>query len=183
MDRPATEPILEVRLAGQVGRAWGLLGVLVLLGQAIYRLGALALAALRSPLGPWQWAVLAAWTAAMVYGEGVRGFQRGFSPRVVARAWYLARHPHPVHVPLAPLYAMGLVHATRKRLVTSWALTTTMIGLVILMRFVSQPLRGIIDAGVVAGLIWGAVAILVFALRGALGRPPGVALDLPSARA
>ena len=42
--------------------------------------------------------------------------------------------------------------------------------------------KQLVDAGVVAGLGWGLVAILVFAARALGGRPPAVALELPGPR-
>ncbi len=49
-----------------------------------------------------------------------------------------------------------------------------------LVRALAQPWRGIVDAGVVVGLTWGCVAILVFWARSLLGRPPEIAPDFPS---
>ena len=40
-----------------------------------------------------------------------------------------------------------------------------MIALIILVRFLSQPWRGIVDAGIVAGLSWGFIALLAFSLQ------------------
>jgi hypothetical protein len=101
---------------------------------------------------------------------------------VVARALHLARHPRPLHLLLAPFYCMGLVHASRRRLVTSWVLVVTIASMVVAVRFLPQPWRGMVDAGVVVGLGWGLVAILVFAARALGGRPPAVALELPGPR-
>jgi hypothetical protein len=139
--------------------------VVALLGQAIYRLTPMALDAIRGGLDALQIAALAGWTAFSIYAEGYRAFQRQFSPRVVARARYLSAHPRPLHVVLAPAYCMGLLHATKKRLVVSWIVTLAIIGIVIVVRRLDQPWRGIIDAGVVAALVWGTVAIVVFAAR------------------
>jgi hypothetical protein len=61
---------------------------------------------------------------------------------------------------------MGYFHATRRRQITSWSLTLGIIALVIGVRYLVQPWRGIIDAGVVVGLAWGVVAVGWFAVRG-----------------
>ena len=155
---------------------WAIGGVLALLGQAVWRLAGHAVQPwLDGSLVPWQIALCAAWTLFSMYAEGYRGFQRGFSRRVVARAFHLAREPRAVRVLLAPLYAMGLVCATRKRLAISWTFVLAIAAVVFVVRHVSQPYRGIIDAGVVVGLVWGIVAMLAFVFR----RPDAIDLELP----
>jgi len=105
------------------------------------------------------------WTLFNAYAEGYRGFQRSFSPRVVGRALHLARHPRPLFVVLAPAFCMALFHAKRKNLILAWAVLALVIAAITLVRFLPQPWRGIVDAGVVIGLIWGmASLILIFVL-------------------
>lgn len=155
--------------------AWGVLGVLAILGQAIFRLGALALEPLRdgSVLTGGQIALYIGWTVFNAYAEGYRGFQRAFSPRVVARAVHLGRHPTPLRVLLAPLYCMALFGATRRRLIVAWVMLGGIALLVTLVRQLPQPWRGIVDAGVVVGLLWGVVVIVwLFARAVVQGRVP-----------
>lgn len=155
---------------------WGILGVLILLAKAIYQLTPKVLELEECPLSASHWLVLVGWVAINAYSEGYRGFHKNFAPRVVVRAQHLAAHPRPLYVLLAPLYCMGLIHATRKRLIVSWTLTAAIVVLVTLVRHVSQPWRGIIDAGVVVGLALGSVSILYYWL----GRRPNVPADVPS---
>ena len=70
-----------ISLAGHVGRLWGLAGVAMLLAQAVMRLSRHAADGLRMELSPLHWLALGAWLLVMIYFEGIRGFQRGFSPR------------------------------------------------------------------------------------------------------
>ncbi|HTL36547.1 MAG TPA: hypothetical protein VL326_25615 [Kofleriaceae bacterium] len=154
---------------------WGVVGVIAILGKAIYQLTPIALAAHDVPFNTLQWIVLAVWVVFIVYSEGYRAFHKAFSPRVVARAQHLSAHPRALYVAIAPLYCMGLVHATRKRLIVSWCVTLGIIGLVLLVRQLDQPWRGIIDGGVVLGLSVGVLSILYFALA----KQPGVAPDVP----
>jgi hypothetical protein len=154
---------------------WGIVGVVAILGNAIYRLTPIALAAHSARLTTLQWIVLAVWLVFMVYSEGYRAFHKAFSPRVVARAQHLAAHPRPLHVAIAPLYCMGLVHATRKRMNVSWCVTLGIVGLVVLVRQLAQPWRGIIDGGVVLGLSVGVLSILYYALA----KQPAVSPDVP----
>jgi hypothetical protein len=158
---------------------WGVLGFTALIAQAIIRLTPLAVDAVRMPLEPLHWIVLAAWIAFMIYSEGYRGFQKQVAPRMVARAAHLTAHPRPLHVALAPLYLMGLIHATRRRLVTSWCVVIGIVGLVLTVRMFAQPWRGIVDAGVVIGLVWGIVAVLVGIARALRGGPVTAAPEVP----
>jgi hypothetical protein len=156
------------------------LGVAALLLRAIWGLAPVAVEALtRHRLSVAQWVLAVGGAAFFGFFEGYKGFQRGFSPRVVARALHLARDPRPLHVLLAPIFCMGLIHAARRRLVASWVLLVVITGAVLSMRLVPQPVRGIVDLGVVVGLGWGLVALLVFAARAAAGSPARVPADLP----
>lgn len=158
---------------------WGITGVLGLLAQALYRLTPYAIDAITHPLTLVELAVLVGWVVFNAYSEGYRGFHRMFSPRVVARARALDANPKPLLVVLAPIYCMGLIHATRKRLIVSWLLTLGIVAIVIAVRLLDQPWRGIVDAGVVAGLAIGFVSILYFVVLALLGRPIAVNPDLP----
>ncbi|MEM7248939.1 MAG: hypothetical protein AAF533_26665 [Acidobacteriota bacterium] len=140
---------------------WGVLGFLALIVKALWMLTPIALAAFRSEsMGALHWVLAAAWIVFMIYSEGYRGFHQAFSPRLAARALHLAHHPRPLHVALAPAYVMGLMHATRKRLIVSWCLLLGIVALVIGVRMLSQPWRGIVDAGVVLGLTVGGISVV-----------------------
>lgn len=159
---------------------WGIAGVLALLVNATISLGVRAVEAIRGGLSPGEWALVVASIAFNGYFEGYRAFQLQFAPRVVARALYLARRPRPLHVLLAPLYCMALFHATRRRLITSWIIVFGVVGLVMIVRLIGQPWRGIIDVGVAMALAWGVGAIVVFAARAARGVEPPIAADVPA---
>src|SRR5258706_13569029 len=96
---------------------WGVAGVVALCSRAIVRLGGLAFEAVTGPeLTSFQILLLASWVFVSLYFEGYHAFQLRFCPRVVARALYLAGHPRPMFVLLAPLFSMGFFHANRKTL-------------------------------------------------------------------
>ena len=147
-----------------IGFFWGIGGVLSLLLFAVYRLLPVALELRFIPLGAVQSAALAFSVVYMIYAEGYRGFHRGFAPRVVLRADYLRRHPRTIHTALAPLFCMGYIHATRRRRLFSYGLTAMIVCFVLIARQLPQPWRGIVDAGVVAGLIVGIASIFYFLL-------------------
>ena len=164
--------------------AWALGGVVLLLVQAIWRLTPLAVQPLVArTLGTEQACLYVAWVIFSIYAEGYRGFQKRFSPRVVARAFYLAKNPRPLHVLLAPAFCMSLFHATRRGRIVAWGITLMVLGFVLTVRFIPQPWRGIIDGGVVVGLGWGTAAILYFFARYLKNGRPDIDPDLPRAPA
>jgi hypothetical protein len=159
---------------------WGIAWVSLLLGRAIWRLTPWA-------LEPWtedlmtsgQQAIYVGWLVANAYLEGYRGFQLRFSPRVVSRAVYLGENPRPLWVVLALPFCMSLFHATRRQMTVSWVFIGALIVVIWWVRTLSQPWRGIIDGGVVLGLVWGLGVIWWLFGRYLAGEkvpPPG---DLP----
>lgn len=98
----------------------------------------------------------------MLYSEGYRGFQKGFSPRVAARALYLRENATFLRTLLAPFFLMGYFHSTRKRKIVSYSLTIGIVLLVLMVRFLPQPWRGIVDAFVVLGLVYGIISLAAF---------------------
>ncbi|PXF31920.1 hypothetical protein WH50_07405 [Pokkaliibacter plantistimulans] len=134
---------------------WGIAGVSLLLLSAIGRLLPLSLSAFDMPLSWQHWITFWFFLIFMLYNEGYRGFQKAFSPRTAARARYLSRSATPAQAIFAPFFCMGYFHTTRKRQIISISITCTVILLIILFHFLPQPWRGILDGGVVAGLIWG----------------------------
>lgn len=161
------------------GSYWGFFGVVGLLASAVYRLWPQASALSDVALSPLHWCVLAVFVPFMAYSEGYRGFHLNFAPRVVARAAWLRRHASPQLLLLAPLFCMGFIHASRKRKVISFTVTMAIVTLVISVRQLAQPWRGIIDAGVVLGLALGVASLLYHFVRQLAGNTPAVPLDLP----
>ena len=93
-----------------------------------------------------MWAAYAAFVVFMTYVEGYKAFHRKFSPMVVARALTLRDAPlH--HVVFAPFYAMGLFHASKKRLATSWGFVVGIAALVKLVKTLDYPWRAVVDGG------------------------------------
>ncbi len=150
---------------GTVAAAWGMLGICLILGSAIYRLTLVGLEAFSFPLTWYHWLIAVIWIAFMAFSEGYRGFQKGFSPRVAARIAWLQRNPTPLRLVLAPLFCMGYFHIERKRQIITFVLTAMIIGLVQIVHLIEQPWRGIIDLGVVIGLAWGLLSLFVFTVQ------------------
>jgi hypothetical protein len=160
--------------------SWGILGVVLLLVSALYRLAPIAWVPIRDgTLTTFHWVIIAIWTVISAHAEGYKGFQKKFSPRTVARAVYLGNHPTPLRAVLAPLFCMGFFDATKRVLITAWAVTIGVIILVIIIKTLDQPWRGIIDIGVVVGLGWGLTSLLVFFFGALFGRPPAYDPGIP----
>lgn len=173
-----------------IAQYWGLLGVFGLIASAVLRLSPRIWELRNFELGGWHWLVLVTFTLYMAYAEGYKGFHLNFAPRVVARAQYLremtdeAAAMRVLLTVLAPAFCMGFFYATRRRMTISWLVTSAIVALVIAVSHTPQPWRGIVDAGVVTGLVLGLLSLLWHWQRLALaGVRPAVPLDLPAAAA
>ena len=159
-----------------LGFIWGVGGVLILLLFAIYRLAPMALALEDASMEIIHWACLALSISYMAYAEGIKGFHQGFAPRLVKRALYLKQNPNISYAIFAPFFCMGYFCATKKRQFSSLGLTGLIVCFVILVRLLSQPWRGILDAGVVTGLTIGCGSILYF-LYLSITRAEGISIS------
>lgn len=174
------------RLFGWFGVLWAVVGVSLLLGNPVYRLGKRALDSFDLAWTPIHWIALAVCLIFMGYSEGYKGFQKAFSPRAASRTRYLRDNPTVLRVVLAPFFVMCFFGATKKRLIVSWVLLLTIIGLILLVQQLpaDKPWRGIIDAGVVFGLSWGLItfwAYLIPALtRATFDVPPELNEPVPA---
>lgn len=160
---------------------WGMLGVLALLVEAIVRLFPPAIAPLVDGTLTWPQGLIYLGTVVFfAFAEGYRGFQKAFSPRAAARAVWLDREGAPTWLRvLAPLFCMALLHATRRRLIANWILVIGIVILIVLVRMMPQPWRAIVDGGVVVGLSWGAISLLVSYAQQLRGTAGDVPLSLP----
>jgi hypothetical protein len=168
----ATAPVrAPIRTAALIGTAWALIGVVAILGDAIARVWPYTREALRHGLTGPQWVLLIAWVVVMVVAEGYRGFQKRFAPRVTTRGLHLLQHGRGIDLLLAPFYCIGYFHAPRRQIISSWSLTAGITLLIVIVRTFDQPWRGIVDAGVLAGLAYGLAAVLANVLSQSTGRP------------
>ena len=74
---------------------------------------------------------------------------------------------------------MGYFHATRKRKIVSWCVTTAIVGLVLVVKLLPYPYRQIVDGGVVFGLSYGLICLLIYTFRALQGKLPEASPDLP----
>lgn len=183
MTRPAIPSTTSLRTKLVTG--WALLGVCALVGQAILRLAPRAAEALVDErTTSFQLGVTVAWVCSNAYLEGYRGFQKRFVPRVVARAAYLESHPTWLRQLFAPGFVMGYFDARPRVLATAWGLTALIVLAVTIVSRIAQPYRGMIDAGVVVGLVWGLAALLVGVVNWKTGgKTPLANAEVPGAEA
>ncbi|NIM63200.1 MAG: hypothetical protein GTO30_16635 [Acidobacteria bacterium] len=144
---------------GRLGAIWGAAGVIGTIVYALVRILPKAVEAYETGLDGLQWSVTIAFVFFMAYTEGYRGFQLRFSPRTAARLRHLREQPTAVRAVLAPFFAMGFFHANRRTLAVAYGLTFGITILVVLVRLLEQPWRGIVAGGVVVGLTWGVVSL------------------------
>jgi len=160
-----TQQSKRQNILGGLCLLWGAGGFVWMLVDAIFRLGSLVLHGIGSGETVAHWIEYAAFAAVMGYLEGYRGFQRSFSPRTASRAYYLYSHPTLLTGLLAPFFCMGFFRANRRPLLVAWVGTGLIVALVVALRVMPQPWRGVVDAGVVVGLSWGLVSFLIFLWR------------------
>jgi len=155
---------------GLLAALWGLAGVTALLGFAVYRLSKHMLTSFEYDWTPLHWLAFVANVLFMAWSEGYRGFQKGFSPRTVARMVYLLRNPGWISGIFAPFFCAGYFMAAKRIRMVVWIGTVGIVCLVLLVQQTSQPWRGIIDAGVVVGLSWGIASLWIIAALTLTGR-------------
>ncbi len=166
-------------MIGILGAIWGIGGISLLFGSALFRLYPYARELYEIPFEWIHWVTLAFCLFFLGYAKGYKSLHQKFSPRAAARALYLKNNPTVLRVLFAPLFCMGYFHATRKRKIVAYSFTTMIILLIVLVRKLDQPWRGIIDAGVVVGLGWGLVSVWIFAFKAFFGKGFEVSPETP----
>lgn len=155
---------MRSKVLRHLGFFWGIGGITLLLGYAIVRLAQTAARAFEYELYWYHWVILIVNVLMMMYYEGYKGFQLAFSPRAAARARFLRDHGSLRDLILAPFFCMAYYAAPKRRKMATWILTIAIIILILLFQQLPQPVRGILDVGVVVGLSWGIAATLYFSL-------------------
>ena len=164
---------------GQLGAVWGVSGVVLILVYAIARLTVITLEAFDYSFAWWHWVLLVLNVVFMAHSEGYKGFHKAFAPRVVARSQVIAREPTFLRVLFAPLFCMCYFGANRRQLAVTYLLTSGIVVLITVFQQLDQPLRGVLDAGVVVGLSLGVASIAWFTIQVLTGRPFDFPPELP----
>lgn len=149
----------------KLGAIWGVTGILILLATGIMRLIPVVFDAYAYHLTWYQWISTIFFTFFVTYLKGYRVFQLKLAPRFVNRAMNIYEHPTLMRCVLAPFYCLGYFQAPRKKQFTSLGMTVGMVIVVMLVRLLPQPWRGILDFSVVVALVWGILALPVISIR------------------
>ncbi len=171
----------DYSLLGRIGAIWGIVGVSLILGRGLTCIYPFSRELCSMRLSGVQWIALVASLAFLGYAEGYKAFHLGFSPRVAARALYLKNNPTLLRVLFAPLFCMGFFHATRKRKIVTYSVTTGVILLIVGVSRMEQPWRGIIDVGVLLGLGWGLLSVWLYSFKSFFGKGSSVSPETPDA--
>jgi hypothetical protein len=155
----------KINIVVYLGVGWAVIGLTLIFVSAMVRLVPHAIEALGAGLSFGSWIILLVWCAFMLFTEGYKGFQKQFSPRFAARALYLLNNPRPAYLLLAPLFCAGFICTTSKRKLSVLLLSLGIVLLVVGVRHIAQPWRGIIDIGVIIGLLYGLVTIYYLTIR------------------
>ena len=141
------------------GFFWGIIGFYGLLLFALWRITPRALETTLFSFNPLETIGVLLFVAFMVYFEGYRGFYKKFSPRFASRLVHFLDSPRSVlQTIFAPLYAMAFFHAPPAAKRAAWITALSILAAVLVVQQLTQPLRGIIGVGVVAGLLVGMAA-------------------------
>eukprot|EP00591_Stephanopyxis_turris_P007146 CAMPEP_0195531298 /NCGR_PEP_ID=MMETSP0794_2-20130614/34947_1 /TAXON_ID=515487 /ORGANISM="Stephanopyxis turris, Strain CCMP 815" /LENGTH=190 /DNA_ID=CAMNT_0040663035 /DNA_START=160 /DNA_END=729 /DNA_ORIENTATION=+ len=123
---------------------WAMSGVVYILMKAIKRVMPIALEPFSkiegvASLSTFQLGAYVSTCLWFAYVEGYKGFQRKFSPLVVARSLTLGSSAPLHHILLGPFYAMGLFHATKKRMIVSWSVSIGVAAIVAAVKRLPYP--------------------------------------------
>jgi len=122
---------------------WGSGGVIYILAKAIKRVVPIAMEPFTEgavPLSQVQLGIYVVTCLWFAYVEGYKGFQTKFSPLVVKRSLTLQPGKSGIlHFLLAPLYSMGLFHASKKRKIVSWSVTIGVAAIVAAVKRLPYP--------------------------------------------
>jgi hypothetical protein len=150
---------------GYIAAAWGAGGVILLLAFAVARLAGPGVEIFSFQLTWVHWSVLVVNTILVAVFKVYRGFHGSLSPRMATRASFLRDQPNIRRTLLAPLFCMGYFQIARKKQVMTIMMTVVMVALIILVRQLEQPWRGIIDLSIALGLTGGLLSLLVHLAR------------------
>ena len=65
----------------------------------------------------------------------------------------------------APFFCLGFFDAERKRIIFIVCITLGIVLIVKLVENIPMPWRGMLDAGVVVGLAWGLISMVLFSIK------------------
>jgi len=147
-------------LSGIAAGVWGILGFSVLVGNALRGMSAEIEYILATPLTAWQTVGFVLIVLVFGLAKGYFIFRQRFCRSYASRIGELIRPPVKLlYAVLAPLYCLNMIGAERRQLVRGYALVAGIILMIISVKFVPFPWRGMILTGVAVALTWAALEI------------------------
>lgn len=153
------------RLPTTLWYMWGLAGLAALLIRALGTIVPEAARHLVSVRGGTGWLLVLGCVGAMIWAEGIRGFQRRLVPHLISRAQAIATSGSNWERLLAPLASLELLLAPWARLARRWVLLVVIALMIMATHHMGERWRGTLLCGVAAGLGWGLGALAVLGWR------------------
>jgi hypothetical protein len=150
---------------GLLGSLWGLGGILAVIGYAVFRLGQRAARIPSYELTWYHWTGLVLIAVGLVYVKAYRAFYRRLAPWIADRAGQVRRHPNALRVLLAPFYCMGYFDVDVRTQLRMIFITLAMALLIMIVPFIPEPWRAILDLGIAVALGLGFAFILAATLK------------------
>jgi hypothetical protein len=149
----------------RVSAVWGVGGVMLIFSMAVYRLWPYVAQTEWTRLSLPQQGVLLLLLLFFVFGKGVGVLHRKYVPRVAERAALLADEGGGLRHWLAPLFCMGFFGAPPRRVVAAFGTVLGIVLLIVGVRHLDSPWRGMVDLSVISGLAVGIVSLGVRLFR------------------
>jgi hypothetical protein len=145
---------------GTLGSIWGVAGVLAVVAYAAARLSIRAQHIPSYDLVWYHWAALLLNTVILIYAKSYRAFRLRLAPRIGVKARDIRENPTIAKTIFAPLYCLGYFGSgsgVRFRMIS---ITLVMVGLIVVVRYLPEPWRAVLDFGIAVALALGFVFIL-----------------------
>ena len=153
------------KIFGIIGAFWGFIGISLIL---LHGMSCVVPYVFSMELSNMKWYHIISLFLSIItlgYAEGYKGFQLSFSPRAAKRVNLVSKNPNFKNVVFSPLFCMGFFGISKQRMIITYLLTLSIIFLIIIIEKMSDPWRGIIDAGVLVGLSWGLLSFWFFSFK------------------
>ncbi len=145
---------------GIAAGTWGIIGFAFLVARALLGMSPEIREMLATPLNAWHQIGLVVIVLVFGLAKGYFIFRRRFCRSYASRIGELSLPPVKLlYAVLAPLYCLNLIGAERRQLIRGYAIVTGIVLMIISVKFIPTPWRGMILMGVAAALTWAALEI------------------------
>lgn len=162
-----TAPIVRAtassRLPSIALSSWAVLANAAMFAHVAFGLAARTVHVAQEGLTTGQWSLMLGLMLLVGYLEGYRVLHHRVAPAIVARAHQASRRDGAsvLDVVSAPFQALGLVRAPTRTLVRAWLCVVLHAPVIVGLRALAEPWRGIIDGAVATSLLFVVGSMLV----------------------